>query len=206
MTLFWIVQTFVAISTAVSSIVLNRRPDVFYKGRTVDREASVSFLSRYTWAWVQPLIRHASVHQDIASDDVPQPASHLRSKDLKTKWDIVCSNASLFCSLLGAYKKNLALLWTSTLLRCIISILPFWAMSKILVMLQDTTKSSHPVDVFTFVVVLAASSLLDSVSVFYKSVYMSKLIELLVDGRLALLVLPFEASLANSKSCLKPHF
>lgn len=155
----------VSTSLGIASGMLPRRPDVLCHEHHVDRQWTVSLLNRLTWSWVQPLLRHASLHNDIDAADIPHAGSELRSQDLENEWDRLGQKPSLSLSLFTAYRGRLLILWAVTLVRCVISILPFWFMLLILNILEDETTPSNLVELFVFVMCMASSNLLDSVSV-----------------------------------------
>ncbi|KAJ4210663.1 hypothetical protein NW759_013205 [Fusarium solani] len=157
-----VISTMVAVGLWLSCSVLPRRPDVFYENRKVDGQWTVSTLSRYTWAWVQPLLRHASLHNDINLEDVPQPDSRMRSQALKSEWDRVDKTSSLMNSFFGAYKGKLAILWAVTLVRCAVSIGPFWFMLRTLNILEHQVMGSHNMELMALILGMSISNLLDS--------------------------------------------
>ncbi|KAF5008190.1 hypothetical protein FDECE_5523 [Fusarium decemcellulare] len=156
------VSTISAVGLAVASVTLPRRPDVFFDNSKVDSQWTVSALNRYTWTWVQPLFRHALIHNDIDVEDVPQADAKLRSEHLTKDWGKLRSHQSLFRSILSVHRGKLALLWTVTLVRCVVSILPFWFMFCILNILQDRTAASHSIQLLALILCMAISNLIDS--------------------------------------------
>ncbi|KAI8713732.1 hypothetical protein NCS52_01218600 [Fusarium sp. LHS14.1] len=158
-----VISTIMAVALWLSCSLLPRRPDVFYENRKVDGQWTVSTLSRYTWAWVQPLLRHASLHNDINLEDVPQPDSRMRSKALKSEWDRVDRTSySLIKSLFSAYKGKLTILWAVTLVRCAVSIGPFWFMLRTLNILEHQAVGSHNMELMALILGMSITNLLDS--------------------------------------------
>ncbi|KAM0548523.1 hypothetical protein ACHAPJ_009846 [Fusarium lateritium] len=151
-----------AIGLAIASISLPRRPDVFHNNVDIDRQWTVSVINRLTWSWIQPLLNHAALQRDVDVSDVPQADSRLRSQGLKSQWDDLKQHASLFRQLVAAYKGKIAFLWAVTLVRCVISILPFWLMLRIINILEGETARSGHVQLMSFVLCMALSNLLDS--------------------------------------------
>jgi len=122
-------------------------------------------LGRLTWTWIQPLLRHAAQQQDLDTKDVPQADSRLRSQELKKQWDQQPRHDSLFRYIVTLYKGRLVFLWAATLIRCAVSILPFWFMLKIINVLEDRTTPSDNVKLMVFVLGMSLSNLADSVSI-----------------------------------------
>ncbi|RGP63629.1 ATP-dependent bile acid permease [Fusarium longipes] len=157
-----IISTVFAISLAFASTCLPRRPEVLHQNAAIDRQWTVSVLGRLTWTWVQPILRHAAQRGDIDTEDVPKADSRLRSQDLKKRWDQMAQKDSLFRSLVALYKGRLFCLWAITLIRCAVSILPFWFMLKIINVLEDGAAPSDKVELMSYVLCMALSNLLDS--------------------------------------------
>ncbi|KAI8655362.1 hypothetical protein NCS55_01187500 [Fusarium keratoplasticum] len=160
--LLWMISTIAAVGLALSCGMLPRRPHVSYDNRKVDAQWTVSTLSRFTWTWVQPLLQHASLHNDINLEDVPQPDSRMRSQVLKSEWDRLDKTSSLMKSLFSAYKGKLAILWAVTLVRCAVSIGPFWFMLRTLNILEHQVIGSHNMELMALILGMSISNLLDS--------------------------------------------
>ncbi|KAG8673600.1 hypothetical protein FPOAC2_07047 [Fusarium poae] len=156
------INTLSAVALAFASTCLPRRPEVFHRNTVIDRQWTVSVLERLTWTWVQPLLHHAAQQDDLDTDDVPQADSRLRSQDLKKRWDQLTRQDSLFRSIVALYKDRLLFLWAVTLVRCAVSILPFWFMLKIINVLEDRTARADNMQLMLFVLLMALSNLLDS--------------------------------------------
>ncbi|KAK7413238.1 hypothetical protein QQX98_007897 [Neonectria punicea] len=151
------------ISLAVSSTLIPRRPDVYFKGFKVDRQWTVSALNRYTWTWVEPLLHYASKKNDLDVDDIPQADLKLRSEDLKKNWDAFKFEGSLLRSLLWAYKGGIAFQWGLTIFRCFLGILPFWIMLRLIRILEQRGSDSTPtLELWGLVIWMAIFNLLDA--------------------------------------------
>ncbi|KAI6777753.1 ATP-dependent bile acid permease [Emericellopsis cladophorae] len=165
--LVWTAHTLTTLALALTNITLPRRPDVSHHGRPVDAQWTVSTLSRLTWSWVQPLLRQATLQHDLNVDDVPLGGRGLRSADLARDWADAEGKrkpgATLFRSLMWAYRSRLALLWAVIVFRCFISVVPFWTMLHIMKVLEqrDEGESQHS-ELLALVVLMAGSNLLDA--------------------------------------------
>lgn len=204
--ILWLINLVAAVALVITSTTIPRRPDVFFNDHKVDAQWTVSTLHRLTWSWVQTLLRHASLHNDIAVEDVPQADSRLRAEDLKKKWDTlnIKSNLSLFQSLMSAHQWQLALLWAVTLLRCVVSILPFWSMFQVLNILEDqTNRSSRLVELLALISCMTVSNLLDSVRLVSAMPACTNLC--LVARRMGLLVRPIGLGPTNTFSTVESH-
>ncbi|KAJ4011204.1 hypothetical protein NW766_007842 [Fusarium irregulare] len=63
---------------------------------------------------------------------------------------------------MALYRGKLVFLWIATLVRCAVSILPFWFMLKIINVLEDRKTSSDNMKLMVFVLGMAFSNMLDS--------------------------------------------
>ncbi|QPC60528.1 hypothetical protein HYE67_002759 [Fusarium culmorum] len=160
--IFLIVSALSAVALAFASTCLPRRPEVFHRNSAIDRQWTVSVLRRLTWSWVQPLLHQAAQRNDLGTEDVPQADSRLRSQDLRKQWDQLTRQESLFRSIVALYKGRMVVLWAVTLVRCAVSILPFWFMLKIINILEDRTAHVDSMQLMVFVLLMALSNLLDS--------------------------------------------
>ncbi|CAG1999919.1 unnamed protein product [Fusarium graminearum] len=160
--IFHIISALSAVALAFASTCLPRRPEVFHKNSAIDRQWTISLLERLTWTWVQALLRQAAQRDDLDKEDVPQADSRLRSQDLKKRWDQLTRHESLFHSIVAMYKGRLVILWAVTLVRCAVSILPFWFMLKIINILEGGTARADNMQLMIFVLLMALSNLLDS--------------------------------------------
>lgn len=184
------INTAVVFFLSLASILIPRRPDVFFKDSKVDRQWTVSALSRYTWTWVEPLLRHASKKNDLDAADIPQPDLKLRSEDLKKNWDNFNFQGSLLRSLIWAYKGGVALQWGVTIFRCFLGIVPFWIMLRIIRILEKReTEGTPTLELWSLVIWMAFLNFLDAVSSLCPNCLPPELTSLLVDRRMGLLVL-----------------
>lgn len=156
-------STVSAVALGVSSISLPRRPDVFFENSPVDAQWTVSALNRVTWTWIQPLLRQASLQQDLDAGDIPHPDSKLRSQNQCKNDHVFKAEGSILGPLLTLYKPKLGILWLVTLLRCVISLLPFWFMFCILGILEDADTSAPPTQLLLLIACMAILNLVDSV-------------------------------------------
>lgn len=162
--ILWATNAACGLSLTISSLTISRRPDVSFQGRKVDGQRTVSALSRLTWSWVQPLLQQASEKNDLDLDDVPQGDCRLRSEDLQRDWDSLAPRATLFRTLVWAYKGRLSLLWIVIVVRCLVSVVPFWTMLRIIKILEERGNGeSRHTELMALIVLMAGSNLLDAV-------------------------------------------
>lgn len=132
-----IVNVFVLIPVLFSCITIPRRPEVFYKGEKVDNEWTTSVLSRYTWSWVSDLLQTAQRKGDLDNKDIPRPDHTIRTENLVDVWNKANYQGGLLQSLLKAYGARVFVQWIIILIRCGIGIGPFWAMLRLVQLLED---------------------------------------------------------------------
>ncbi|VUC31561.1 unnamed protein product [Clonostachys rosea] len=146
------------------SVMLPRRPDVLHNGCKVDRQSTVSAISKYSWSWVEPLMRLAAVKGDLDYTDVPGPDHSLRASELQNNWlRFRFQSTSLFDSIFWAHKSKFALLWTMSSLKGVVSILPYWSMLSIITLLEsDESRSSYVIKLLLLVGIMTLTNLLDA--------------------------------------------
>ncbi|KAK2766653.1 hypothetical protein FQN54_005965 [Arachnomyces sp. PD_36] len=85
-TLVWI-QIATSASLGLVCLLLPRRPDVFRNGKPVDQQYTVSFLSRITFMWANPLLNFAARNKQLSVDDLPEIDHLTRSKYLRETFE-----------------------------------------------------------------------------------------------------------------------
>ncbi|XP_044719937.1 ABC transporter domain-containing protein [Hirsutella rhossiliensis] len=120
----------------IACISIPRRPHVFHKGRQVDAEWTVSAINRYTWSWAGALLKVACKKGDLDEKDIPRPDHFIRAENLVSAWTKASHHGSLLRSVLRAYGRRLALQWAIIVGRCILGIGPFWAMLRLVQLLE----------------------------------------------------------------------
>lgn len=74
-----VINILAGLGTLFSSLLIPRRPAVFFREQPVDAQWTCSILSRFTWTWVWPLIRLAGKKGDLEEQDIPQPDHSVRA-------------------------------------------------------------------------------------------------------------------------------
>lgn len=80
------VDVILALLVACSALLLPRRPDVLRNGTIVDRQFTVSALSRLTFNWVESLLSLAARKRDVRVGDLPELDHKTRSEALQTSF------------------------------------------------------------------------------------------------------------------------
>ncbi|PHH87815.1 hypothetical protein CDD83_8368 [Cordyceps sp. RAO-2017] len=131
-----IVNACIAIPLLFACLSIPRRPHVFHKGRKVDSEWTVSALNRATWTWAGALLLTARSKGDLDKNDIPQPNNAIRAETLVSEWTKANHRGSLLRSLLKAYGGRIAIQWTVTVGECLLGVAPFWAMLRLVQLLE----------------------------------------------------------------------
>ncbi|EGX89676.1 ABC bile acid transporter, putative [Cordyceps militaris CM01] len=121
-----------------------RRPDVHHNGRPVSPEQSVCALQRFMFLWVRPLIRTAARQGDLDHNDVPSMEKYARAAHLTLQWIRAKHTGRLVRSLGRTYWKELTVLWICVLVRSVIGVGPFWAMSQLIQRLEKVGTEPQP--------------------------------------------------------------
>ncbi|KAL9479999.1 hypothetical protein ACSS6W_004785 [Trichoderma asperelloides] len=132
-----IVSLVATILLLFASISLPRRPAVFHNGKPVDAQFTGSFLSRYTWSWGRPLVSLATEKGDLDEKDIPGPDHNFRARDLVEAWHKFEFKGTLLKKLLRSYLPGFLIQWTVTIFRSFIGLGPFWAMLRVIELLEQ---------------------------------------------------------------------
>ncbi|KAF2827753.1 hypothetical protein CC86DRAFT_289304 [Ophiobolus disseminans] len=163
MTIAGIFNSMTSLALAINSVSLPRRPDVVFQGYKVDRQRTVSALRRYTWSWIQSLLKQASVKNDLDPADIPYADQTLRADELNKQYNGFQVDSTLLRSLVCKYKAKLGWLWLVTIVRCLVNIMPYWTMLRTLEVLESReSKISHQLELLGLVLGIAIFNLIDS--------------------------------------------
>ena len=134
------VSIMAAASLMATSLLLPRRPDVFFHGQLVDRMRSVSLYKRLTFGWASHLVASAAEKGDLELKDLPYPSSRMRAVNASAAWESRPSRRSLFAFILRSYGWHVLRQWTVAITNAAISYLPWW----ITLSLLETLESQKP--------------------------------------------------------------
>ncbi|KAM0467042.1 hypothetical protein ACHAPV_000556 [Trichoderma viride] len=156
-----IVSLVATILLLLASISLPRRPAVSHNGKPVDAQFTGSFLSRYTWSWGQPLVALATKKGDLDEKDIPGPDHNFRARDLVEAWHKFEFKGTLLKKLLRSYLPLFLVQWTVTIFRSFIGLGPFWAMLRVIELLEQRyPEGERPMgQILMYIVSLALFSL-----------------------------------------------
>ncbi|KAL7808977.1 P-loop containing nucleoside triphosphate hydrolase protein [Trichoderma aethiopicum] len=156
-----LVSLAVAVPLLFANISIPRRPVVFYKDRPVDAQFTTSVLSRFTWSWGKPLVTLASKKGDLDEKDIPGPDHNFRARDLVEAWNNFKFEGPLLKKLLRAYLPLFVLQWVVTIARSFVGLGPFWAMLRVIELLERSSGSGErPMgQILAYIISLAVFSL-----------------------------------------------
>ncbi|KAK0617970.1 P-loop containing nucleoside triphosphate hydrolase protein [Bombardia bombarda] len=131
-----VTELVLSLGLAIVSLLLPRRPDVFYRGQIVDRMYTVSALSRFTWAWPNDLLSYASKKKNLDLSDLGRPDQYTRASTVSADWKRRNSKYSLWASVVLAHRKAFALQWIYTLISSFMNFAPQWVILQLLRILE----------------------------------------------------------------------
>jgi hypothetical protein len=153
-----------AAGLASTSLLLPRRPDVFFHGQLVDRMRSVSLYKRLTFSWASYLAASAATKGDLEMKDLPHLCSRMRAATGSAAWESRTRRRSLFTFLLRSYGWHVLCQWVVAITNAAISYLPWWIMLRLLETLESQ-KPGEPIGkrAWMLLVCLAAAKLANTV-------------------------------------------
>ncbi|GAB1192358.1 hypothetical protein APSETT444_001549 [Aspergillus pseudonomiae] len=86
-----------------ANISFSRRPEVYLGSKPVDRQRTVSFLSRYTFSWPVPILSKAARNKQLEPEDFPAIGYEVRARTLYDRW-LSCTHPKLWRKLLKIYR------------------------------------------------------------------------------------------------------
>lgn len=135
------VATFIVI---MSSLVVPRRPDVFYNGSKVDEMRTVSLYSRYTFSWAGRLLGMAFKTGRLEEKDIPVLDSRRRAHELQKSFNQIKEHPTLHYQLFLAHWRMMAVQWALSLGVSAVTFAPQFIMFQILKLLE---KRSSGIDI-----------------------------------------------------------
>ncbi|GAP88211.1 putative multidrug resistance-associated protein 1 [Rosellinia necatrix] len=118
------------------SLMIPRRPDVFYDGELVDRMHTASAWSKYNWSWTSGVLKMAMKKKNLDLSDLPRPNHLTRSKDVTADWESRGFDHPLWISVVLAHKWSFALQWTLSVVTAVLNFAPQWVVLQLLHLLE----------------------------------------------------------------------
>lgn len=158
-----IAQIVSAFLCALFSVLLPRRPDVFYNGKPVDRELTVSAFGRYTFSWASDILNYTVKNRTLELDDLPKLRFAKRAAQLRTDFERARGTRKIWKALLFAHWQSLLLQLCLTLIIGILTFGPQTALFNILSALEARGSDTwQPWQAWIWVLALGALMLLHS--------------------------------------------
>ncbi|EXJ95798.1 hypothetical protein A1O1_00922 [Capronia coronata CBS 617.96] len=127
-----IVQLVCGLLLVFASLSIPRRPDVFWHGKPVDRQNTVSVLEKFTFSWPSPILAYAVKNRGLDYDDLPEIDHEVRSRQLRQRFQAVGRKDKLWKTLFLSHKWAFIQQWTFQIVCSITNFLPQIALYFIL--------------------------------------------------------------------------
>ncbi|EPE02791.1 abc transporter [Ophiostoma piceae UAMH 11346] len=132
-----IAEAVAVVLLASFSILLPRRPDVFYNGEPVDQIYSVTAYSRFTFSWPTDLMNLSLKKKTLELSDMPRPNHDTRALDVANDWKTKQYSAErLWLSIARAHSVAFALQWVTTFCTAVLGFAPQWVVLHLLRILE----------------------------------------------------------------------
>lgn len=139
---------------------VNRRPNLFYHGRPVDRQRNVSLWSRYTFYWGIDILATAA-KDDFGNSDMPAMDHIVRSESATARFrSIIIKEDSLplWVQILWAFSWELTLQWLGILFSNFFDVAPAFATLQLLQYLETRKDDAIEPGAWKYVVGIAAAT------------------------------------------------
>ncbi|GAD93452.1 ABC transporter [Paecilomyces variotii No. 5] len=136
-------QIIAALMRSLCCLLIPRRPNVYYDGQVVDQEFSGSLFSRFTYSWVNGLLRYTRQNKSsMEIDSLPHLRSSARVENLHMRFEQVRGTKSLWRAILVAHWPSLLQQYLLSLTQCALSFGPQVALYSILKSLEERSTAS----------------------------------------------------------------
>ncbi|KAB8235657.1 P-loop containing nucleoside triphosphate hydrolase protein [Aspergillus alliaceus] len=143
------VQTVLVISQLIAaslrslcSILIPRRPNVYHDGQVVDQELTYSVYSRFTFSWVNGLMKYAAENRSLEIDSLPKLPFAIRSENLYRCLEETRQSRKLWKALFLGHIRPLIWQAALSLVTCVLSFGPQVALYGILKSLEERSAGS----------------------------------------------------------------
>lgn len=134
------VQFAAIVVSLILSLLFPRRPSVYHLGHPVDKQYSVSTLSRYTFIWVNSLLSFAKANRGLDLKDLPYLHFDVRSAHLYDQFDQLEKKDRLWKTLLTVHYLEALYQTGLSTLHGILTFAPSVAMYKFLQILEERSE------------------------------------------------------------------
>ena len=133
----FISQLVMAFLRSMVSTLIPRRPNVYYEGQVVDQEHTVSMFTRFTFGWVNGVLRYVQKNKGLEIDDLPKLPFASRSRTLHKRLEEVIMSRPLWKALIIEHARSLLAQSILSLISSVLSFGPQVALYGILKTLED---------------------------------------------------------------------
>jgi len=119
-----------------TSVSIPRRPELFKNGKVVDREYTVSLISRFTFSWPAPVLAYAAKNRKLTHDDLPVINYGMRAQTLQTSFDAVGKKDKLWKQIFFSHKRWFIAQWTLQIFAAFTNFLPQIVLYTVLNLLE----------------------------------------------------------------------
>lgn len=159
----WLSQVIAALAAFFAFGLIPRRPDVYFKGKLVDQQYTVSLFSKMAFSW-NSVVFDISRQRQLEMDDLPQLDHHTRSENLHCTFIARSIEGRLWWKLLKSYWVQLAQQWCLVLISASLSVFPQYVMYYLLQQLeQPRTPESGISTTLAWALALCLSLALDNI-------------------------------------------
>lgn len=139
---FSMTQFALGVCVCFTSLAIPRRPEIFKDGKAVDRERTVSLLSRFTFSWPAPVLDFVAKNRRLTTDNLPVVAFAARAQSLRDRFDAVGKTDKLWKQIFWSHRDAFLVQWTLQTVTAITNFLPQIMLFTILRILEDRDAGS----------------------------------------------------------------
>lgn len=160
----WLSQVVAALAAFFSFGLVPRRPDVYFKGKLVDQQYTVSLLSKISFSW-NPFVFDIAKARQLEMDDLPQLDYVTRSENLHRTFTARKAEGRLWWRLVKFHWVQLAQQWGLVLISASLNVFPQYVMYYLLQRLEERhdQEESGMGTTFAWALALCLSLALDNV-------------------------------------------
>ncbi|EED23005.1 ABC bile acid transporter, putative [Talaromyces stipitatus ATCC 10500] len=152
-------QLVASIISALASVSIPRRPEVFYDNHPVDSMYTDSALGRLSFAWIEPMLMLAKRRKHLDLKNLPKMDHRTRAQDLSQSWTNKQHPRRLWIELVLAHKRALATQWGLTLLQAVGTFAPQFVTYFLLRILENRVYGEKaPAEAWIWVIILTLTS------------------------------------------------
>lgn len=131
-----LIQLAAGIILTFASLLIPRRPDVYWNGHVVDRQHTTSFLNKISFTWPGTILTTAVNNRGLNYDDLAEVGHEARSRELRREFEAVEKQDKLWKTLFWARKGIFLQQWGLQAMTSFTQFLPQIALYAILKTLE----------------------------------------------------------------------